>query len=132
MRTPGQHEQPELLWYRRASWRRAGGVLLGVGVLALTALMLGRVVVARVPQQRAVIERLFEQRTGLEVRFASIDEQEIAAYIATGEPFGKAGAYAIQGRGATFVAHLSGSFSAVMGLPLHETAGLLRGFGFAV
>jgi len=67
-----------------------------------------------------------------EVRFASIDEQEIAAYIATGEPFGKAGAYAIQGRGATFVAHLSGSFSAVMGLPLHETAGLLRGFGFAV
>ncbi|MEZ5474519.1 MAG: AsmA-like C-terminal region-containing protein [Steroidobacteraceae bacterium] len=72
MRTPGQHEQPELLWYRRASWRRAGGVLLGVGVLALTALMLGRVVVARVPQQRAVIERLFEQRTGLEVRFASM------------------------------------------------------------
>ena len=67
-----------------------------------------------------------------EVRFASMDEQEIAAYIATGEPFGKAGAYAIQGRGATFVAHLSGSFSAVMGLPLHETAGLLRGFGFAV
>ena len=49
-----------------------------------------------------------------------------------GEPFGKAGAYAIQGRGATFVAHLSGSFSAVMGVPLHETAGLLRGFGFAV
>ncbi|MBL0042008.1 MAG: septum formation inhibitor Maf [Xanthomonadales bacterium] len=67
-----------------------------------------------------------------EVRFAMIDEPAIAAYIATGEPFGKAGAYAIQGRGATLVAHLSGSFSGVMGLPVHETAVLLRGFGFAV
>jgi len=67
-----------------------------------------------------------------EVRFAVLGEAEINAYVATGEPFGKAGAYAIQGRGATWIAHLSGSFSGVMGLPLHETATLLRGFGIVV
>lgn len=64
-----------------------------------------------------------------EVRFAELDANRIAAYVATGECFGKAGAYAIQGRAAAFVAHLSGSHSGVMGLPLHETARLLRGFG---
>ncbi|HSN01433.1 MAG TPA: Maf family protein, partial [Rudaea sp.] len=48
---------------------------------------------------------------------------------ASGEWQGKAGAYAIQGRAEAFVARLSGSFSGVMGLPLHETAGLLRRFG---
>jgi septum formation protein len=63
------------------------------------------------------------------VRFASLDEATIAAYVATGEPFGKAGAYAIQGRGAALVEHLEGSYSGVMGLPLFETARLLRSFG---
>ena len=63
------------------------------------------------------------------VRFAPLDEATIAAYVATGEPFGKAGAYAIQGRGAVLVEHLVGSYSGVMGLPLFETARLLRGFG---
>ena len=63
------------------------------------------------------------------VRFAALDEATIAAYVATGEPFGKAGAYAIQGRGAMLVEHLEGSYSGVMGLPLFETARLLRGFG---
>lgn len=63
------------------------------------------------------------------VRFAPLDEAAIAAYVATGEPFGKAGAYAIQGRGATLVEHLEGSYSGVMGLPLFETARLLRSFG---
>ena len=60
-----------------------------------------------------------------EVRFAALSEAAIAAYVATGEPMGKAGAYAIQGRAEAFVAHLSGSHSGVMGLPLHETACLL-------
>ena len=60
------------------------------------------------------------------VRFAELDEAAIAAYVATGESFGKAGAYAIQGRGAALVEHLDGSYSGVMGLPLFETAGLLR------
>lgn len=63
------------------------------------------------------------------VRMTPLDDAEMAAYIATGEPFDKAGGYAIQGRAAAFIAHLSGSYSAVMGLPLYETAGLLRDFG---
>lgn len=65
------------------------------------------------------------------VRFASLSEAEIAAYVASGEPFGKAGAYAIQGKGATLIEHLEGSYSGVMGLPLFETARLLRIFGVA-
>lgn len=63
------------------------------------------------------------------VRFAALDDEEIAAYVSTGEWAGKAGAYAIQGRAAAFVEHLEGSYSAVMGLPLHEAACLLRRFG---
>ncbi len=66
------------------------------------------------------------------VAFREIAPEEIAAYWASGEPRGKAGAYAIQGLGAVFVRHLSGSYSGVMGLPLHETAGLLSNIGFGV
>ena len=64
-----------------------------------------------------------------EVRFARLDEADIAAYVASGEPMGRAGAYAIQGGAERFVEHLSGSFSGVMGLPLYQTAQLLRDFG---
>jgi len=64
-----------------------------------------------------------------EVAFAELDDAAIAAYVATGECEGKAGAYAIQGRAEAFVTRLSGSHSGVMGLPLHETARLLAGFG---
>lgn len=63
-----------------------------------------------------------------EVTFADLDEVDIAAYIATDEWRDKAGAYAIQGRAQVFISHLSGSFSGVMGLPLFETARLLREF----
>ena len=66
------------------------------------------------------------------VRFREIADEEIEAYWATGEPCDKAGAYAIQGLGAIFVAHLEGSFSGVMGLPVFETAGLLREAGIEV
>ena len=59
------------------------------------------------------------------VRFDRLDQATIAAYVATGEPMDKAGAYAIQGRAAAFIADLHGSYSGVMGLPLHETARLL-------
>jgi septum formation protein len=59
------------------------------------------------------------------VHFAALDEAALAAYVATGEAMGKAGAYAIQGRAEAFVEHLAGSYSGVMGLPLHETARLL-------
>lgn len=64
-----------------------------------------------------------------EVTFADLDDDAIARYVATGEPRGKAGAYAIQGGAEVFTTRLSGSHSGVMGLPLHETAGLLRQFG---
>ncbi|MGF7188416.1 septum formation protein [Robbsia andropogonis] len=60
------------------------------------------------------------------VTFRTLDDADIAHYIASGEPFGKAGAYGIQGRAAAFIAHLDGSYSGVMGLPLFETASLLR------
>lgn len=61
------------------------------------------------------------------VRFASLGQDAIAAYVATGECMGKAGAYAIQGCAAAFIEHLAGSYSGVMGLPLYETSRLLRG-----
>jgi len=64
-----------------------------------------------------------------EVRFAALSEDDIADYLDTGEWAGKAGAYGIQGRAQAFIVHLSGSYSGVMGLPLHETAGLLREIG---
>lgn len=67
--------------------------------------------------------------TSSEVRFRSTTAAERAAYCRTREPYDKAGGYAIQGRGAVFVAHLAGSYSAVMGLPLHETAALLAHCG---
>jgi septum formation protein len=63
------------------------------------------------------------------VEFGALSEAVLAAYIASGEPMGRAGAYAIQGRAAAFIARISGSYSSVMGLPLFETAELLRRFG---
>ncbi|HEX4329498.1 MAG TPA: Maf family protein [Burkholderiales bacterium] len=59
------------------------------------------------------------------VTFRRLTRAEISAYIATGEPFDKAGGYGIQGPAAAFVSHLSGSYTGVMGLPLFETAQLL-------
>ena len=67
-----------------------------------------------------------------DVTFDVLGDGDIAAYLATGEWEGKAGAYAIQGCAAAFISHLSGSCTGVMGLPLHETAGLLREFGVGV
>jgi septum formation protein len=66
------------------------------------------------------------------VRFAPIDEAEIQRYVASGEPFGKAGAYAIQSGAAAWIERVAGSYSGIMGLPLYETARLLRhaGVGF--
>lgn len=63
------------------------------------------------------------------VRFAPMTDVEIVAYVATGEPMGKAGAYAIQGRAAIYIEELCGSFSNVVGLPLHAVAALARTAG---
>lgn len=63
------------------------------------------------------------------VTLRTVERDEMRRYWASGEPQDKAGAYAIQGRGAVFVTHLDGSYSGVMGLPLFETADLLDEFG---
>lgn len=60
------------------------------------------------------------------VRFALLASHQIDAYVASGEPFGKAGAYAIQSAAAEWIARIDGSYSGIMGLPLYETAQLLR------
>ncbi len=66
------------------------------------------------------------------VTFERLEDDRIASYVASGEPFDKAGAYAIQGRAGSFVARLEGSYTGVMGLPLYETANLLRLFGVTI
>jgi len=65
------------------------------------------------------------------VTFAPSSHQ-IQTYVDSNEPMGKAGAYAVQGRAAAFISHMSGSYSGIMGLPMFETAQLLRSFGFEV
>lgn len=67
-----------------------------------------------------------------QVTFGALTEAQIKQYCASGEPYDKAGGYAIQGLGAVFVARLEGSYSGVMGLPLYETAQLLRQAGVPV
>lgn len=84
----------------------------------LTAVVLVRA--QRAPAQALVVS---------EVTFAMLDDAQIGAYAACGEPMGKAGAYAIQGRAEGFITHLSGSYSGVMGLPLFHTSQLLTAFG---
>jgi|SRR5688572_8732018 len=66
------------------------------------------------------------------VTFAPLTEERIRAYADSGEPFDKAGAYAIQGRAGAFAERIEGSYSGVMGLPLFETCALLRQFGIVV
>lgn len=73
-------------------------------------------------------ERLEMARNESAVRFAKLSGTDIDAYIATGEPMDMAGGYAIQGKAAAFIPELRGSYSGVMGLPLHETAGLIARF----
>jgi len=66
------------------------------------------------------------------VRFATITPARIERYVAGGEPFGKAGAYAIQSGAAAWIEKIEGSYTGIMGLPLHETAALLEWAGVAV
>jgi septum formation protein len=66
------------------------------------------------------------------VTFERMSASRIRRYVSTGEPLGKAGAYAVQGRAAMHITRISGSYSGIMGLPLHETAGLLRSAGFKI
>ena len=83
----------------------------------LTAVVIGT--------SRKRVQALSESR----VTFAPLSAAQIKAYVASQEPMGKAGAYAVQGRAAAFIAHISGSYSGIMGLPLFETRQLLNAFG---
>ena len=136
---------------RIVQWRRlrAQPVLAADTTLELAGELIGKPIDAADAQ--AILQRLsgkthrvltavavgFERRVELalsisEVRFRTLDEQEIRHYVACGEPMDKAGGYGIQGRAAMFVEHLAGSYSGVMGLPLCETARLLKRYGYVL
>ncbi len=87
----------------------------------LTAVAVG------VPRQRG--SRVHAALSTSWVTFEPLTVQQIARYVASGEPMGKAGAYAIQGRASLWVSHISGSYSGIMGLPAHETAQVLHAAG---
>ena len=94
------------------------GQLAGRTHRVLTAVVVGTV---RRREQALSVSR---------VTFADMSRQQISRYVASGEPMGKAGAYAVQGRAATYISHIAGSYSGIMGLPVYETAQLLQSFGF--
>jgi septum formation protein len=153
--TPGAGEPPRLLAARLArakaasgpdgAWVLAADTVVAVGTRALPnpvdaetarrglGLLSGRrhrvyTAVALRRPDGPMVERLSESQ----VTFARLSADQIDAYLRTGEWDGKAGGYAIQGVAASFVRALSGSHSGVMGLPLFETAQLLRGNGWRV
>lgn len=74
-------------------------------------------------------QQIWQAAETTEVFFASLTDAEIRRYIATGEPLDKAGAYAVQGRAAAFIEKIHGSFSNVVGLPLHRMIVLARKAG---
>ncbi len=77
-------------------------------------------------------KKTFEALSISNVTFAAMTRAQIKAYVATGEPMGKAGAYAVQGRAAVHITRINGSYSGIMGLPLHETSLLLRAVGVKI
>lgn len=84
--------------------------------------------VCMVTPSKAIRQKLVETR----VRFKRLGREELESYLASGEWRGKAGGYAIQGIAGSFVVKLIGSYSAVVGLPLHETVSMLHGDGYPV
>ena len=76
--------------------------------------------------------RRLETLSSSKVTFEAMTRQQISAYVATGEPLGKAGAYAVQGRAALHITRIDGSYSGVMGLPIRETALLLQAAKFKI
>ena len=100
-----------------ADARRMLGVLSGQTHRVLTAVALG------------TTEKRLQALSVSRVTFAALSASRIRRYVTGGEPMGKAGAYAVQGEAAAFISHMSGSYSGIMGLPMFETALLLRSFG---
>ena len=104
----------------RADAERILSILSGTQHVVLTAVAIG-------------FEDRYEMAVSRSlVTFMPLDAARIAAYVQSGESFDKAGAYAIQGRAGAFVERIEGSYSGIMGLPLHETAALLGKFGIVV
>ena len=89
----------------------------------MTAVAIGTI--ANSARLACVISEISESR----VSFGTMTEADIADYIASGEPFGKAGAYGVQGKAAAYIARISGSYSGIMGLPLFETRRALGKLG---
>ncbi|QBK05378.1 septum formation inhibitor Maf [Hylemonella gracilis] len=111
---------------RRMLWELAGGVGITTAQgRGRTHRVLTAVAVGTARKRQAAL-------SDSRVRFAVMSRAQIAAYVASGEPMGKAGAYAVQGRAAAYIEHLSGSYSGIMGLPMFETVGLLRAFRFTL
>jgi septum formation protein len=81
-----------------------------------------------VQARRKRVQALSDSR----VTFAAMTPAQLTAYVDSGEPMGKAGAYAVQGRAAAHISRIAGSYTGIMGLPLHETARLLRDVGLQV
>ena len=77
-------------------------------------------------------KKTFEALSISNVTFAAMTRSQIKSYVASGEPMGKAGAYAVQGRVAAYISRINGSYSGIMGLPLHETSLLLRAVGVKI
>ena len=74
----------------------------------------------------------FDALSASRVTFEDMSSRQITAYVATGEPLGKAGAYAVQGRAALHITRIDGSYSGIMGLPIFETAMLLKAAGLKI
>ena len=133
---------------------RARGLPLAPILCADTTVALGPVILGK-PEDAADAARMLRQLSGNDhrvltavalqhgdqrlqalsvshVRFAPLSDDEIARYVDSGEPLGKAGAYAVQGRAAAFICAMRGSYSGIMGLPMFETAQLLRQAGWPV
>ncbi len=153
--TPHPAESPRLL-ARRLAHAKADAVAGGSGAFVLaadTVVAVGRRVLPKAETETDAREclkmlsgrrhhvfsavvvvapdgRRAERISDSSVTFARLDAPDIGAYLASGEWRGKAGGYAIQGRAAAHVRALLGSYSGVVGLPLFETARLLRGLGF--
>jgi septum formation protein len=155
--TPGRGEDPAVLALRLAeakaavaAGRHPGRVVVAADtVVALGGATLGKpadpaeaaVMLRRLSGKRHEVFTAVAARRDLqagsrlsrsEVDFRALEPAEIETYVGTGEPLDKAGAYGIQGVAAVFVSRLCGSYSGVVGMPLHDTAELLRDFGIDV
>ncbi len=106
--------------------RRMLALLSGKTHRVLTAVAIGSPAVAGTSAQERRLQTLSVSR----VTFETLTPAQLDAYVGSGEPMGKAGAYAVQGLAARHIARISGSYSGIMGLPVFETAQLLRALGW--